>query len=98
MKSVKPLGAAVAAVLALALMVPGGAEARNGWIAEGAIVGEPAGGFSWGPSPPYYPYYHFGQYGIPVGWSAAFRERPAYGCHREEVWTGRHWRHVRVCD
>ena len=99
MSLVKRLGmVAVAAVLAIALMAPTGAQARNGRIAAGAVVEEAVGGFSWGPSPPYYPYYHFGNYGVPVGWHGLFWVPHDYGCHREEVWTGRHWRRVRVCD
>jgi len=100
MSLVKRLGAvAVAAGLAIALMAPSGAQAGHGRMAEGVVVGEAVGGFSWGPSPPYYPYYHFGQYGVPVGWHGPFWAPHDYGgCHREEVWTGRHWRRVRVCD
>ena len=99
MSIVKRLGTvAVAAGLAMALMAPSGAQARNGRVAEEAVVGEQVGGFSWGPSPPYYPYYHFGSYGVPVGWHVPFAGPGVYGCHREDVWTGRRWRHVRVCD
>jgi hypothetical protein len=95
MSIVKRLGTvAVAAVLAVVLMAPTGAQAWNGRIADGEAVGA----FSWGPSPPYYPYYHFGSYGVPVGWHVPFAGPGVYGCHREEVWTGHHWRRVRVCD
>jgi hypothetical protein len=96
---VKRLGAVgVAAGLAIALMAPTGALARNGRIAADAVEGETIGGISWGPSPPYYPYYHFGTYGVPVGWPGPFSEPYGYGCYRQAVWTGRHWRRVRVCD
>ena len=99
MSLVKRLGTvAVAVVLAMVLMAPTGAQARNGRIVEGAVVGEEVGGFSWGPSPPYYPYYHFGSYGVPIGWHGPLLAPYEYGCHRETVWTGRHWRRVRVCD
>jgi len=99
MRIVKQLGpVAVAAILAIGLMGPGGAEARNGRFAEEVVVGESSGGIIFGPSPPLYPYYHFGQYGIPVGWHGLVRELREPGCHREEIWTGRHWRRVRVCD
>jgi hypothetical protein len=94
----KPLGIAVAAVLAIALMAPSGAQARNGRIVAGAVVEEAVGGFSWGPSPPYYPYYHFGTYGVPVGWHGSVLAPYESSCHRETVWTGRHWRRVQVCD
>jgi hypothetical protein len=58
MSIVKRLGTvAVAAGLAIALMAPTGAQARNGRIAAGGVVGEAVGGVFWGPSPPYYPYY-----------------------------------------
>jgi len=99
MSILKRLGTvAVAAVLAMVLMAPSGAQARNGRIAEDAVVDEAVGGISWGPSPPYYPYYHFGSYGVPVGWHVPFAGPGVYGCHREDVWTGRRWRRVRVCD
>ncbi len=89
---------AVAAVLAMALMTPTGAQARNGRIAEGGVVGEPIGVVSWGPSPPYYPYYHFGYYGVPVGWTGPSWGVSESGCDRREVWTGRHWRRALFCD
>jgi len=99
MSLVKRVGTgAAAAVVAIALLAPTGAKARHDRIAEGAVVGEEVGGFSWGPSPPYYPYYHFGAYGVPVGWHVPFAGPGVYGCHREDVWTGRRWRRVRVCD
>jgi hypothetical protein len=99
MSLVKGLGmVAAAAVLATALMAPTGAQARKDRIAEGAVVGEEVGGFSWGPSPPYYPYYHFGSYGVPIGWPGPVWAPYESSCHRETVWAGRHWRRVRVCD
>jgi len=99
MNIVKPMGTvAVAAVLAIALMAPTGAEARNGRIAAGAVVEEAVGWGNWGPSPPYYPYYHYGYYGIPVGSPGPIFGAYEYGCHPETVRTGRHWRRVRVCD
>jgi hypothetical protein len=99
MSIVKQLGqVAVAAVLAIGLMGPGSAEARSARIAEDVVAVEPAGGIIFGPSPPLYPYYHFGQYGVPVGWHVPFAGPGVYGCHHEEVWTGRRWRRVRVCD
>jgi hypothetical protein len=73
----RPGAVAVAAVLAIALMAPTGAQARNGRIAAGGAVGEAVGGVVWGPSPPYYPYYHFGYYGVPV-WGG----RPVLGTLR----------------
>jgi hypothetical protein len=91
---------AVAAVLAIGFTAPTGARAQDGRIAAGVTVGA----FHWGPSPPFYPYYHFGYYGVPVGWSgpiwspAPVPAPYAYGCHLESVRTGHHWRHVRVCD
>jgi hypothetical protein len=95
MSIVKQLGTvAVAAGLAIALMAPTGAQARDGRMVVGAAV---SGGF-WGPSPPYYPYYHFGYYGVPVGGPGPFWGPYEYGCDRQAVWTGRHWRRVRVCD
>jgi hypothetical protein len=90
----------VAALLAVGLTAPTGAQAQDGRIAAGVAVGA----FRWGPSPPFYPYYHFGDYGVPVGWSGPFwGPGPAfgpyeYGCHLESVRTGHHWRRVRVCD
>jgi len=99
MSIVKQLGqVAVAAVLAIGLMGPGSAEARSARIAEDVVAGGPDSGMIWGPSPPLYPYYHFGQYGVPVGWHVPFAGPGVYGCHHEEVWTGRRWRRVRVCD
>jgi hypothetical protein len=98
MRIVKRLGAvAVAAALAIALMAPTGAQARNGRIAAGG--GDAGDGWgSWGPSPPYYPYYHFGYYGVPVWGSVPFWGPYESGCYRQAVSTGRHWRRVRVCD
>jgi hypothetical protein len=91
MSIVKRLGTVVvAAVLATALMAPTGAQARNGRIVVGGVY--------WGPSPPYYPYYHYGYYGVPVGGPGPFWRSYEYGCYRQAVWTGRHWRRVRVCD
>src|SRR5262249_4772482 len=101
MSIVNRLGSvAVAAVLAIGLTAPTGAQAQDGRIAAGVTVGA----FRWGPSPPFYPYYHFGEYGVPVGWSGPFwgpgpvPEAYEYGCHIESVRTGHHWRRVRVCD
>ena len=87
---------AVAAVLAIALMAPTGAQARNGRIAAGG--GAAVSGVFWGPSPPYYPYYHYGYYGVPVWGPGPFRGPYEYGCYRQAVSTDRHWRRVRVCD
>lgn len=99
MSIVKRLGAvAVAAGLAIALMAPTGAQARNGRIAAGGVVGEAVGGVFWGPSPPYYPYYHFGYYGVPVWGPGPFWGPYEYGCYRQAVSTDRHGRRVRVCD
>ncbi len=99
MSIVKRLGTvAVAAVLAIALMAPTGAQARNGRIAAGAVIGAAVSGGYWGPSPPYYPYYHYGYYGVPVWGPGPFWGPYEYGCYRQAVWTGRHWRRVRVCD
>jgi hypothetical protein len=96
MSIVKRLGTvAVAAVLAIALMAPTGAQARNGRIAAG---GEAVGGIFWGPSPPYYPYYHFGYYGVPVWGPGPFWGPYEYGCYRQAVSADRHGRRVRVCD
>ncbi len=84
MSIVKRLGTvAVAAVLAIALMAPTGAQARNGRIAAGVVD---------------YPYYHYGYYGVPVWGPGPFWGPYEYGCYRQAVWTGRHWRRVRVCD
>jgi len=94
----RPGTVAAVAALAIAVMASSGAQARNGRIVADAVVEEAVGGFSWGPSPPYYPYYHFGSYGVPVGWHGPIVAPYDYGCHRETVWTGRHWRRVRVCD
>jgi hypothetical protein len=104
MSIVKQLGTvAVAAVLAIALIAPTGAQARNGRIVVGgvaadAVVGAAVGGGFWGPSPPYYPYYHYGYYGVPVWGHGPFWGPYEYGCYRQAVWTGRHLRRVRVCD
>jgi hypothetical protein len=107
MSIVKRLGTvAVAAVLAIVLMAPTGAQARNGRIAAdvvggveaGAVVGAAVNGGFWGPSPPYYPYYHYGHYGVPIWGSGPFWGPYEYGCYRQAVWTGRHWHRVRVCD
>jgi hypothetical protein len=96
MSIVKRLGTvAVAAGLAIALMAPTGAQARNGRIAAG---GEAVGGVFWGPSPPYYPYYHFGYYGVPVWGPGPFWGPYEYGCYRQAVSINRHGRRVRVCD
>src|SRR6202171_6264509 len=91
----RPGTVAVAAVLAIALMAPTGAQARNGRI---GVVDEAVSGVFWGPSPPYYPYYHFGYYGVPVWGPGPFRGPYEYGCYRQAVWTGRDWRRVCVCD
>ena len=99
MSIVKRLGTvAVAAVLAIALMAPTGAQARNGRIAAVGVVDEAVSGGFWGPSPPYYPYYHYGYYGVPVWGTGPFWGPYEYGCYRRAVWTNRHWRRVRVCD
>ena len=100
MRILRRLGpVAVAAVLAIALMAPTASLAQDAPIAAGVAVGA----FHWGPSPPFYPYYHFGEYGVPVGWPSPWGAGPLWGpyadgCHRETVRTGHHWRHVRVCD
>ena len=100
MSIVKRLGTvAVAAVLAIALMAPTGAQARNGRIAAGGFAaGAAVSGGYWGPSPPYYPYYHYGYYGVPVWGPGPFWGPYEHGCYRQAVWTGRHWRRVPVCD
>jgi hypothetical protein len=99
MSILKRLGpVAVATVLAIALMAPTGAEARNGRIAAGAVVDAPVGWGDWGPSPPYYPYYHYGYYGVPVGGPGPLWGPYEASCYRQPVSTGRHWRRVRVCD
>ena len=100
MSIVKRLGTvAVAAVLANALMAPTDAQARNGRIAAGDVVGAAvSGGYHWGPSPPYYPYYHYGYYGVPVWGPSPFWGPYEYGCRHQAVWTNRRWRRVRVCD
>ncbi len=103
MSIVKRLGTVVvAAVLATALMAPTDAQARNGRIAAGVVGGFAAGaavsGVNWGPSPPYYPYYHYGYYGVPVWGPGSISGPYEYGCYRQAVWTGRHWRRVGVCD
>jgi hypothetical protein len=103
MSIVKRMGTvAVGAVLAIALMAPTGARARNVRIADGvaadAVVGAADNGAFWGPSPPYYPHYHYGYYGVPVWGSGPFWGPYESGCYRQAVWTGRHWRRVRVCD
>ena len=94
MAIVKRLGTVAAtAALAIVLVAPTGA-----WAGTGVVDGYATGGaISWGPSPPYYPHYHFGHYGIPV-WGAGPFWEPENGCYRQTVWTGRHWRHARVCD
>jgi hypothetical protein len=103
MSIVKRLGTvALATALAIALMAPTGAQARDGRVADGVVEGfadvaAVSGGF-WGPSPPYYPYYHYGHYGVPVWGSGPFWEPYEYSCYRQTVWTGRHRRHVHVCD
>jgi hypothetical protein len=94
-------GLAIAAVIATALLAPTRAEARGGRFAGGALAGFAAGALfgaaigGWGP----YPYY----YGYParVYFPAPYYGPYAYygygGCGVRAVWTGRHWRHVRVC-
>jgi len=99
MSIVKQLGTvAVGAVLAIALMAPTGAQARHARIAAGVVEDAAGSGIIWGPSPPYYPYYHYGVYGVPVGWPGPFSGPYEYGCYHQAVWTGRHWRRMRVCD
>jgi hypothetical protein len=98
-------GVAVAAVLAIALVAPT-AQARNGRtaagvggeFADGAVIGAAVSGGFWGPSPPYYPHYHYGYYGVPVWGSGPVWGPYEYGCYRQTVRTGRHWRRVPVCD
>ena len=99
-----------AALLAIVIMGPTTADARNGRIAAGviggfaagALIGAATGGY-WGPGPYYYG--HPGYYGYPA---PAYYYPPAphyspygyygyYGCYRRAVWTGRHWRRVLVC-
>ena len=104
MKLAKRIGGLViVAVIAAALTVPTTAEARGGRFAAGAFAGFAAGaligtaiGGAWGP----YPYY----YGYPG--PVYFPPAPYYGpyayygfggCYARTVWTGRHWRHARVC-
>ncbi len=97
-------GVAAAALIVAASLVPGPAEARNGRVAAGAFAGFAAGaifgaamgGGYWGPYPYYYGYpapifYPPGPYYGPYGYYGYG------GCAIRTVWTGRRWRHVRVC-
>lgn len=109
MSVVKRIGSvAIVAVIAMALMVPTGAEARNGRIAAGifgglaagALFGAAVGGGYWGPYPYYaYPapvyYYPPGPYWGPGPFWGAYGY---YGdCYRRAVWHRRHVHYVRVC-
>ena len=98
-------GFAIATLIATASLAPTSADARGGrfvagafaGLAAGALFGAAIGGGYWGP----YPYY-YGYYPAPVYYPAApFYGPYAYygygGCDVRAVWTGRHWRHVRVC-
>jgi hypothetical protein len=94
MNVVKRLGTvAVAAGLAMALMAPSCAQARNGRTPGFAVDA-----VQWGPAPPFYPYYHFGYYGVPVWDVGPLWEPYDDGCYRQAAWTSRHRRHARVCD
>lgn len=102
--SMRITGLAVATLIAAASLVPSTAEARHGRVAAGAFAGFAAGaifgaalgGGYWGPYPYYYGYpapifYPPGPYYGPYGYYGYG------GCAIHTVWTGRRWRHVRVC-
>jgi hypothetical protein len=103
MSIVKGLTTVAVAALAIASMTPSGARAQDGRIAP-RIAAAPVGGMVWGPSPPLYPYYHYGYYGVPVGWSVpAWGPEPfwgpeEYGCDPQAVRPGRHGRRTRGCE
>jgi hypothetical protein len=99
------IGFAVAAVLAMALTAPTGAEARRGAaVAAGVIGGLSAGAIIAGAAYPYYGGYGYGYYpGYPA---PAYDSGPAYlgpppGCviRGQRVWNGYAWawRRIRVC-
>ena len=100
MSILKGLGSVAVAALAIALMTPSAAQAQDGWMAPRLVV--PDNGIVWGPSPPLYPYYHYGYYGVPVGWSVpAWGPEPSWGLHAygcEAARPGRHGRRAHVCD
>jgi hypothetical protein len=97
---------AATAALAGALVVPTGADARNGRVAAGiiggfaagALIGAATGGY-WGPGPYYYgypgPVYYYppAPYYAPYGYYRGY-----YGCYRRSVWNGRRWRRIVVCN
>ena len=96
-------GLAIGALIATASLAPTSADARGGRVAAGAFAGFAAGalfgaaigGGYWGP----YPYYY---YPAPVYYPPSPYYGPyayyGYGrCGLRTVWTGRHWRQVRVC-
>jgi hypothetical protein len=100
--------AAIAAVMAVTLLAPTGAEARNGRIAAGivgglaagALFGAAIGGGYWGPHPYYgYPgpvYYYPPE---PYWGPGPFWGPDGYygGCQVRSVWHRRHVHYVRVC-
>jgi hypothetical protein len=96
-------GVAIAALIAIASLVPTSADARGGRFAAGAFAGFAAGALvgaaigGWGPYPYYYGYYPAPVYYPPGPYYGPFGDYGYGGCGIRTVWTGRHWRHVRVC-
>ena len=97
-------GVAIAALLAAASMTPGSAEARGGrWaagafagFAAGALIGAAIGSPYWEPYPYYYGY-PGPIYYPPTPYYGPYAYYGYGGCYARTVWTGRHWRHARVC-
>ena len=66
-------------------------------FAAGALFGAAIGGGYWGPNPYYYGYYPAPVYYPPAPYYGPYAYYGYGGCGLRTVWTGRHWRHVRVC-
>ena len=96
-------GLAIAALILTASLAPTSADARGGRFVAGAFAGFAAGalfgaaiGGGWGPYPYYYGYYPAPAY-PPAPYYGPYAYYGYGGCYPHAVWTGRHWRHVRVC-
>jgi hypothetical protein len=107
MRTAKRIGGlAIAALIATASLAPTSADARGGRVAAGAFAGFAAGalfgaaigGGYWAPHPYYYGYYPASVYYYPpTPYYGPYAYYGYGGCGLRMVWTGRQWRHVRVC-
>ena len=110
MRAIRTVTVAATVLLATATLGSTVADARNGRIAAGiigglaagALIGAATGGY-WGPGPYYPAPYYYGYpapayYYPPAPYYAPYGYYGYRSCYRRTVWTGRHWRRIRVCD